>query len=590
MAGDEEEKVVPEKGRFKSMLFSLWAGADGGKKKKDEPSDMADELETEEAGEESPEEVAKEKDDNLVPVKNNQLYELYQLQNGLPPHEEGNENAVFHLSVFMAENAVPDAQQRNFLKGLGREAAARFSKTKLPEEVPVEAAVSVFVAPDRMSAGIFVFPPLFEGEEVQPENIEVALAAKGVTYGLKKDVLDKILQNKQYFTFFVVAEGLPPENGKDGEVIDHYRRNTEIQLTVKDDNTIDYKDLNWLQTVVVGDVICDVIPPTKATPGMNINGAEVKGRDGRKANAPKGNGTNMNEQDTQLIATIDGVLSFISQRFRVDPLLIIKGDVDTAVGNLDVIGDVLINGDIQEGFAVEATGNITVQGMIEGATVVAGGHVQVGRGMNGNSQGSIEAKGDVRCKFIENGTVNASGKIICDTIINSTVSSDQAIEVKSGRGAIIGGAISALERIDALSIGNQSNRNMSITLGSTAYFLKEKYELEEKRKEVADEIDDLVKNINYLSGFRGSGNPASAKAVEDMKLKLTVQKMQLANLDRRIAVMEQKQADNSQCRLRAEVVYPPVQITIGSFTKNLREVSYNALVYLKEGEIHVGNV
>ena len=85
MAGDEEEKVVPEKGRFKSMLFSLWAGADGGKKKKDEPSDMADELETEEAGEESPEEVAKEKDDNLVPVKNNQLYELYQLQNGLPP-------------------------------------------------------------------------------------------------------------------------------------------------------------------------------------------------------------------------------------------------------------------------------------------------------------------------------------------------------------------------------------------------------------------------------------------------------------------------------------------------------------------------
>lgn len=588
---EEKEKNIEEPKNLKSMLFGFWFNSKKGEVEKSNLPEQeeydAPERTIDGEDENSQQEEQEKKDENIVPAKKNKMYELFCRQNGRKAPEENDE---INLSMFMEGEIEAGYEERSWIKNLSREASYRITKAKSTEEEPVDALPQVMVTSDRMRAALFVFPPLFDGAEVDIELIEKELNAKTVSYGIDEEKLKEICALKKYFVFCTIAVGTAPVDGTDGEVIDHFRRDTEIQLTVKDDNTIDYKDLNWLQTINTDEVICDIVPPTMAESGMNVRGVEVKGKNGRKAVAPKGNGTKVTQDETQLLAALNGVLSFTSQRFRVDPLLIIKGDVDTSVGNLEVLGDVLINGDVKEGFTVKASGNITVQGMVEGANVTAGGDIQVGRGMNGNSHGIMEAERDVRCKYIENATVTSSGKIICDTIINSDISSDEAIVVKTGRGAIIGGDISAVGRIDALSIGNESNRTMVITLGATTHFLREMYELEEKRKEVATEVAELEKNISYLSGGRQNINEKAVKALDDMRLKLTVQKMQLANLDRRIAVMERKQADNTECRIRAEVIYPPAQINIGSFTKIVREVYYNALVYLKEGEIHIANV
>lgn len=456
-------------------------------------------------------------------------------------------------------------------------------------EQPLPAELHLFVGRDAMSAWMFALPPLFSGPELDTETLREALAAKGINSGLLEHRLTALAHSPKYFTLLQIAAGTPAVDGEDGRIVDHYNREVEIHLTVKDDNTIDYKDLGWLQTVEEENVICDILPPTPGTAGLNVLGGEVKGRDGHPAKAPKGQNTHLNPEGTALLATKGGVLSFAGQRFRVDPLLIIHGNVDTATGNLDSVGDILIHGDIQEGFTVQATGNITVQGMVEGAQVLAGGNIQVGRGMNGNAHGQMEAKGDVRCKFIENATVTAGGLIQCDTIINSTVSSDERIEVKTGRGAIIGGNITALDRIDAATIGNQSNRGMVITLGSTANFLREKRDLELRLKEVEAQIAELNKSLRFLSGSQAIASDID-RMRDDWNFKLSVQKLQKSNLERRLLMINRRQTDVSGCRLRAQVVYPPLQITIGAATKILRGTLFNPLIYWKDGEIGTMNV
>lgn len=612
----EEKAQVGFGGRLKKLFTSLMKGGEPAETAEEEP------LEQPEQEEDDSQKPAEEKDPNLLPAAGNPLYKLYAQWKGISEPKEGD---TFHLNLFMGQDVELDKEKVGWLKAIEADARgmvkrveefkkaeqaykADFEKWKqqalipeeektekmekpvAPKEEPVPAKAYVKVAADRMSGWLFMLPPFFGGEDFTQQSLKEILKQNNLTYGVNEEDVAVLAQYRKYFKMNQVAWGLPAQDGVDGFIVDHFHRDVEIRLTVKEDNTIDYKDLGWLQTVEEGGLICDIIPPTNAIPGMNVLGNEVRGRDGKKAIAPKGQNTRVDEQETALLATIEGVLSFVAGRFQVDPLLIIRGDVDNAVGNLNVIGDLLVDGDVREGYSVQASGNITIQGMVEGADVQAGKDIQVGCGMNGNSHGTLEAKGEIRCKFIENGTATAGSKIVCDTIINSTISSDSAIEVKTGRGAIIGGSVTALHSIHALSIGNQSNRNIVINMGSTANFLREKRELEEKEKEVREGLQEISKNIIYLTPALKENNPSVIKTLDDLNLKQTVQKMQLANLERQLVLMNKKATDNTTCRMRAEVLYPPAQITIGGFSKIVREIAYNPVCFLKEGEVRIANI
>ena len=162
--------------------------------------------------------------------------------------------------------------------------------------------------------------------------------------------------------------------------------------------------------------------------------------------------------------------------------------------------------------------------------------------------------------------------------------------VKTGRGAIIGGHITALERIDATSIGNQSNRNIVITMGSTANLLRDKHDLEQKRISLENEVEETEKNISFLDAGVSSTTPDLVQMSDDLKLKLSVQKMQLSNTLRSLEAMNKKQVDNAACRLRTDMLYPPAQITIGDATKIIRQMAYNATIYYNKGEIEIANI
>ena len=73
------------------------------------------------------------------------------------------------------------------------------------------------------------------------------------------------------------------------------------------------------------------------------------------------------------------------------------------------------------GYTVKATGDITVNGAVEGATLISGGKIVIKRGMQGMEKGVMRAGGDIISNFIESSKVHASGRIITDAIMHSDV-------------------------------------------------------------------------------------------------------------------------------------------------------------------------
>lgn len=562
--------------------------------------------------------------DDLMPARGNYLNALV---HGLSSNETERAPSA-NYSDFMLDGSIPTREERTFLKELQNVAktildqqdayrravgeqrriwekervqaqAERAAAGEVPpaEEAPfvpppetaADAVCYTRLATSGMLAWVFLFPPRAGGADITADAIRQALEKQRITYGVDDTLIQNITDNQSYFKMALVARGKPAVDGMDGYVDDLFPRVLQIKPQERDNQTVDYKDLGWLHQVHAGDIICHIVPPSAHENGIRVTGEEVKGRVGREAIVPKGQNTQINEAGTALTASMDGQVSFKEGKFKVDQILTIKGDVDNTTGNLDAFGDIIVNGDVRDGFTVKATGSVTIKGMAEGAWIIAGENIQVGMGMNGSGRGVLDAKGDVKCKYLENCTVNTGGTVYSDSIINCNIYCNDQVMVKSGRGVIIGGSITAANLIACRVVGNQSSRPTSLILGSTPSIVKERAELSEALQKLMNEIDETDKSIVYLQTGRLT-TPEQQKLLNDLKLKAPLQRIQKANIQRRLRQINRLDSDLTGCQIRADTIYPPTQLTIGSATMMVQQVQNNCNIFYSDGELRVGSI
>ena len=66
---------------------------------------------------------------------------------------------------------------------------------------------------------------------------------------------------------------------------------------------------------------------------------------------------------------------------------------------VDFNGDIVIHGNVEAGVVINAGKSLTVDGVVESASITAGGMVCLKRGMQGGGKGSITAGGDIFTEF-----------------------------------------------------------------------------------------------------------------------------------------------------------------------------------------------
>lgn len=455
-----------------------------------------------------------------------------------------------------------------------------------PEPFSADMSINVHISRDLVTAYCCIFPPIGEGKSLSVEQLYALIEENGVKYGVDEAAIQSVLASNSVLKMFVIARGIAKKDGVDGEIIDRYSREQKISIATNDKQVVDYKNLNWLQSVHSGDVICDIVKPVSAENGMDVRGVEIRAVPGKKPKVPAGLNTTVSEDGLTLVATSDGQLSYKGGAFRIDQILNIDSDVDNSVGNLDVIGSINIKGNVTEGFTLIASGDIVVRGIVEGAYLKAGGNIQIFHGMNGNLKGKLEARGNVTSRYLENCSVHAGGTVKSESIVSCTIICNDMVSVQNGKGVIIASNVTGFRGIEAKTIGNDHNRLSTLTVGSDPSLLEELQVLKSEVSEMGKKLTENDKNINYLESLPEL-NSQYQQLLSKLKLDNTVDKMKLAKKEQRIVAISQLLTDSS-AQIIATDIYPPVNVTIGNLKLNIMQPERMCRIYKSEGEIVLG--
>lgn len=458
-------------------------------------------------------------------------------------------------------------------------------ETVPPAPLDVDEMAQVLVSGDGMVVWMLLLPPSGNGRRLSVADGGALLRDANVTVGIDQDALQAIFDNKTYFCLCPVAWGTPPICGKDGWTEDHFQRNFVRGMGNTDTGIVDYRAQSNVQAISKDAVICDIYPPVEGIAGLRVDGVAVPPPPVKEAAVPAGSNTVLSEDGTKLLAGIDGFLEFRGNLFEVKNLLNITSDVDYSTGNIDFRGDVTIRGDVREQFSVKATGNITIDGLVEAATVEAGGDVVISNGVSGNGQAVIRGN-HVRAKYVENSTVFAD-TLEADYILSSRISCTDSILASGSRGAIIGGEVIAAKNIKASRVGSQSGSPTEIILGVQP---KLREELNANRKQLMNirtESSELVKRVAYLKNRMERSRPdeRSIKKIQAAELRLSQLAEEGATLLSCQRMLMEQLNGLAHCRLESSLVYPGVRLTIGGASQNI-ESAINKCVAVFDAEEH----
>lgn len=485
------------------------------------------------------------------------------------PEKEGKEE-LQRLYTLLTSTASKRLKQAQPLKGADGE----------PDTWPdVDAEVIVFVAKNDLTAWVLAYPHVGGGQPLDRETVSNALAKHRVSYGVDEPLLDALAKDPQRcFRLFVAARGEAPVPGEDGQAVENFPRSMDHQPMEDENGRVDYANLGLINNVEQGAEICRILPPTTGTPGRTVQGREIRARDGKPAYVPKGKNTELSEDGQSLVASMSGHLEYSGRNFQVKPVMDIPGNVDFSVGNISFFGDVCIHGDVGSGFTVKATGNVTIDGVVEASAIEAGKNLVVVKGVQGDSQAVLRAQGSIYAKYLENCCVYAKQNVETEAIINCDVYCGGVVTACSGHGKIFGGKIWAGERVHAGIMGSRSGSRTDVILGGQPC---EDFDYEQMTKE----IQELEKELEKTK--RRPASPDKDRKIGKIKMQLTLNRSKLSALEKERENQPQETLDTGGRTMKCSTVNAGTVLTIGPVVYHFKDTLTPCLARLVNGELRL---
>ena len=217
----------------------------------------------------------------------------------------------------------------------------------MPE--PINGSITFNIDDKYMSASVIVNEAQFGGKPVTYDELCAETAKKGIRRNINEQAMRDIFDKKEYGRSIVIARGERPVDGADGFVTYKFEQKDTQDFVEDEFGNVNYRDLGFIRNIQEGTVIAEITPETQGEPGMDIRGAVVAQCPGRQPVFIVGSGVALTEDGRKLIAAVSGNLRWNKNHFVVDKEVVINGDVDASVGNIDFIGNVTIKGNTNEG-------------------------------------------------------------------------------------------------------------------------------------------------------------------------------------------------------------------------------------------------
>lgn len=390
----------------------------------------------------------------------------------------------------------------------------------------VTSNIKITIAKDNMSATVLIRPGA-DGEPMPTvDEINEQLNISEIIYGLDKDAIQKIVEEKIYNQPVKIATGKKPERGRSAEF--QYKFETQKDLKPQEDEkgNIDYKNINFIQNVGKDDVLATKVPPQPGRKGMTVGGKELSGPMGKDLPFKNGINTTISDDGFTLTANCDGAIVFTHGKISVNDVTMISGDVDFNTGNIDCRGSVRVNGSVRAGFTIKTNGDIEISGNVEDCNMYSKGNILIKGGIIGKGDGEIVADGDITFKFAEGMYLFSKSNIYAgDEIINCKITANNEIIVKSRNGKIIGGDLKARKLIRANDIGTDAGTATIIRVAHDTKLMSRLTEIQKELNRLGEDklkIKEALGNLYRLEidNKLSKGQQSVLEKFEDFKKEL----------------------------------------------------------------------
>ncbi len=383
-----------------------------------------------------------------------------------------------------------------------------------------EYTIEVSISQGDLVASIKVTSRSEDIGSISTSDLFKALSEQGVTYGIWEDIVKQIAEETVINKWVTVAKGEKPSDGTDGYVKYKFSKDGK-KAKLKEDisGRVNIKDMNLIQNVKKGDVLCELVPPETGKSGMSVKGQELIGKLGAAAALPGGKNVEVSPDGNKLLAAIDGMVIWAESEVNVDPVYMVDM-VDSSTGNVRFNGSVVVNGEVGDGFEIHAGEDVTVAMSVGRVIITAGGNIKIGGGVLGQEKAQITAKGSIHAKFVQDASIKSAKEIVIeDYIRNSEVTAAGPVIVRSPSGWITGSTISSEGWIYCHTIGHQTNPVGSrLIIGHNPRLHDER---ERKKNEVIEKVGDFLKlqaSITKMRIISSQGNLSSQQSALYQKI------------------------------------------------------------------------
>ncbi|MEW5693215.1 MAG: FapA family protein [Candidatus Hydrogenedentota bacterium] len=427
---------------------------------------------------------------------------------------EVRENNVF-ISIFAPQGrgervryqtVVEDLRNReikNYDKDLLKRAVSEHSGQEIiiGKHFPKDAEIQVDITREGLNAIVKVLPPAPGGAHITKEMLKKALTDANVIFGVKENVLDEIAEQRRYEEVILVAEGIPVKNGEDSRIeykVDINKEKPKFKVN-EDTGAVDLKEMNLIENVVEQQLLAVKIPAKQGEPGITVENKHIPPRPGRDLPIPAGKNTKVSDNGLELYSTINGMVSIVAGKINVDNDYNVKGDVSTATGNINFVGNVIVHGAVQDGYKVRAEGNIEVKQTVGKAILEAEGDIIVNQGIVGHNEAIIKAGGNVRAKYIQEANVKATGDIlVSEAIMHSNVEAGERVILYGKKALIVGGNVIAYKEINARTIGSEMSTKTNVEVGVRPAMREELNKVEEDLAKDKKNLEQVEQGLTTL--------------------------------------------------------------------------------------------
>lgn len=326
--------------------------------------------------------------------------------------------------------------------------------------------VDVYISKEELKATV-IFKKEVNGKKLIYDDLLAAIDKNKVVYGVDYDELEKMFKNRKHDFEYTIAEGVEPINGENGYVEFYFpTAKIEIKPEILENGKVDYKNLNLVITKNKGDKLAKLFEPKEGKDGINVLGKPIAHKVGKANKLPSaGKNTELIEEENCIYALESGQVIFHNQKkIEILPVFIVERDVDSSTGNIKFNGSVVVKGMVRSDFFIEATGDIEIHGVVEGASITSENNISLYGGVQGLNKSFIKAKNDVFLKYGAYCNIEAGNNITSDSIMHSDVKCGGSITLEGENSVLVGGNIICKDSISAKVIGSRMGTKTDVVV------------------------------------------------------------------------------------------------------------------------------